>query len=390
VIDVAAQYGSITFASLVDATRDGIAALASHDSVTLRLAAGTYAIDMTGDLFAVDGVEARGEFAVEGAGMGATTLLLEQRMNNVIKGSHFRNLAWRDLAFSHTRGQTTKGMVFSTTASSLTLQVPGGFPTPRDILDFRYPRLRPTQGLYMLQYRTSAPGSALVPAKRTDFHAHNFTARGALPAFNAHLPYECSSSGGDPPVNGSAYVCDLVEDLGAGRWRFAVKWGALRPLYEAAVGSASVVVGVKAKRLGQAYALSSGDGLKFERVRWQGHSRGIISDCSNVLFNGTDVSPMPPPVPGSGYATATSGGGPQIKDSSNVVVVGHTSQSSGDDSLAFFNIASGRVSACEINDGWGAGMLLSNASGVPSGAFDVSGNTVRRSPIYYPLAFHKR
>lgn len=63
-------------------------------------------IDMTDDLFVVDNVEAKGELAVEGAGMNKTILLLTQRMNNMIKGKHFKNLAWRDLTFSHTTGQT--------------------------------------------------------------------------------------------------------------------------------------------------------------------------------------------------------------------------------------------------------------------------------------------
>ena len=89
---------------------------------------------------------------------------------------------------------------------------------------------------------------------------------------------------------------------------------------------------------------------------------------------------MPPPVLGEGYATATNGGGPQVKQSSDVVVVNHTSQSSGDDSLAFFGIQSGLVTGCNINDGWGAGILLSNNSK----DFRVFGNIVRRAPIYFP------
>lgn len=58
----------------------------------------------------------------------------------------------------------------------------------------------------------------------------------------------------------------------------------------------------------------------------------------------------------------------------------HKSQSSGDDSLAFFGVTSGSVTGCVINDGWGAGMLPSNLSA----AFHVQGNTIRRTPIYFP------
>lgn len=173
--------------------------------------------------------------------------------------------------------------------------------------------------------------------------------------------------------------------LGQGRWQFTVEsneWKVLQPLYRKAVGNKDIVVGVKAKRGGQAFALGDGAGLAFERVRWQGHSRGIVQNTSDVLFNLTDVSPMPPPVSGQGgYTTASNGGGPQIKGCS-VTVTGHTSQSCGDDSLAFFNVRSGLVTGCIINDGWGAGILLSNVSSTFKK--NVHGNTVRRTPIYYP------
>jgi hypothetical protein len=384
IIDVAEKYGNITFDTLVKANKEGIAALKMHDYVTIKISAGTHVIDMTDDLFTVQGVQAKGELAVEGAGMNKTILLLNQRMNNMIKGKQFKNLAWRDLTFSHTTGQTTKGQVLAVGKKTMTIQVPIGFPSPRDILQYRYPRLRPSQGLYLLAYSTIAPGSPLTPIKITKYNDINHTVHTNLPTYNEHLPYLCSESS-QPKVNGSSYVCDAVKDLGQNRWQFTLnpsQWDVVRPLYEKAVGNADVVVGIKAKRGGQAYALSDGDGVAFERVRWCGHSRGIIQDTTNVLFNGTNVSPMPPPVPGQGgYATATNGGGPQFK-SCTVTVVGHKSQSSGDDSLAFFNIVTGSVTGCVINDGWGAGILLSNVSS----AFvkNCHSNTVRRSPIYYP------
>eukprot|EP01051_Picozoa_sp_SAG22_P002152 SAG22_NODE_94_length_20824_cov_230.693718_13_plen_712_part_00 len=386
VIDVEKEYGTIAFETLVEALAAGVNALGKHDYVTVRIAAGNHVINMTGDLFTVEAVQAAGELAVEGAGMDATVLLLSQGMHDMIKGSSWRNIAFRDLSFSHTSGQTSKGRVVAVGNSSITLEVHAGFPTPQHILENRYPRLRPDQGLYMLQYSTAPPGSALIPAKRTTFaNTVNVSVHGALPSYNAHLPYRCSLSE-TPAVNRSVsgYVCDAVRHVGGSRWQFSVRpdetWASLRPFYEQAIGDANVVVGIKAKRGGQAYALADGDGLKFERVRWQGYSRGIISNSNGILLNETDVSPMPPPVRGHGYATATNGGGPQIKESSNVVVVGHTSQSSGDDSLAFFGITSGTVTGCVINDGWGAGMLLSNLSA----AFSVHSNTVRRTPIYYP------
>ena len=151
VIDVAARYGTISFETILEAHRAGLAALGSHDFVKLHISEGTHTINMSDDLFVVDGVQAAGEYAVEGAGMHRTVLLLDQGMHNMIKGDSFRNVAWRDLTFSHTAGQTTKGTVVATDDSSLTVDVPVGFPTPAAILEQRYPRLRPDQGLYMLQ-----------------------------------------------------------------------------------------------------------------------------------------------------------------------------------------------------------------------------------------------
>jgi hypothetical protein len=382
VIDVAKKYGEVTFDTLVKANKEGIDALQTHDYVTIKISEGNHVIDMTDDLFAVDNAVASGEFAVEGAGMNKTILLLNQRMNNMIKGKNFKNLAWRDLTFSHTTGQTTKGRVLAVGKNTMTLEVPDGFPSPQEILQYRYPRLRPTQGLYLLQYSTATPGSPLIPVKITNYTDVNHTVHKNLPKYNEHLPYLCSTAK-MPSVNGSSYVCDLVKDLGQNRWQFTLntnQWQLLRPLYKKAIGNPDVVVGIKAKRGGQAYALSRGDGLTFERVRWQGHSRGIVQETTNVLFNGTDVSPMTPPVPGQGYTTATNGGGPQIKGCTAVTFVGHSSQSSGDDSLAFFNIMSGSVTGCVINDGWGAGILVSNVSST----FKVHSNIVRRTPIYYP------
>lgn len=151
VIDVAARYGTISFETILKSHRVGLAALSSHDFVKLYISEGTHTINMSDDLFVVDGVQAAGEYAVEGAGMHKTILMLNQGMNNMIKGDSFKNVAWRDLTFSHTAGQTTKGTVVATDDSSLTVDVPVGFPTPAAILEQRYPRLRPDQGLYMLQ-----------------------------------------------------------------------------------------------------------------------------------------------------------------------------------------------------------------------------------------------
>ena len=78
-IDVAARYGAITFETILEAHRVGLAALSSYDFVKLYISEGKHTINMSDDLFVVDRVQAAGEYAVEGAGMHKTVFNVESR-----------------------------------------------------------------------------------------------------------------------------------------------------------------------------------------------------------------------------------------------------------------------------------------------------------------------
>lgn len=112
------------------------------------------------------------------------------------------------------------------------------------------------------RYSTAPPGSSVTPIKMTEFgDSINNTVHGMLPSYNAHLPYRCSLNS-TPAVNMSVsgYICDAVVHLGENRWKFTLRsdaWVAQRAFYQQAIGNKNIVIGIKAKRGGQAYALST-------------------------------------------------------------------------------------------------------------------------------------
>ena len=71
VINVQRSYGAITFETLRAAYAAGAKALDEHDSVSVRIGPGVHVVNMTGDLFEVDTVQASREQAVEGAACAA-------------------------------------------------------------------------------------------------------------------------------------------------------------------------------------------------------------------------------------------------------------------------------------------------------------------------------
>lgn len=139
-------------------------------------------------------------------------------------------------------------------------------------------------------------------------------------------------------------------------------------------------MGVKIKHGGQAFNLRNGHDISFESVRWFGHSRGILQDCTDVVLKHTRVERDPSLT--NVQAMATPGGGPQVNTCNNLTVFNHTAVGTGDDSLGLFHIASGSVSGCHIRDSFARGILLCNVSD----AFfaRVTDNVVLRCPIWRP------
>jgi len=83
-----------------------------------------------------------------------------------------------------------------------------------------------------------------------------------------------------------------------------------------------------------------------------------------------------------GDCLSTSGGGPQLgqphdQPIHNVTVENLRAENTGDDSIAFFNVASGGVVRnCKISDSFARGILLYNSSTTL-----LEGNEVERCPV---------
>ena len=89
-----------------------------------------------------------------------------------------------------------------------------------------------------------------------------------------------------------------------------------------------------------------------------------------------------PPVNGRTPCMATYAGGPQIsgQDSptgmTNVTVLRHYAEGTGDDSLALFDVVNAIVAGCYIRDSFARGILLVNTTA------RLTNNTLVRCPLY--------
>ena len=115
----------------------------------------------------------------------------------------------------------------------------------------------------------------------------NNTVHGMLPSYNAHLPYRCSLNS-TPAVNisVSGYICDAVVQLGENRWKFTLRsdaWVQQRAFYQQAIGNKDIVIGIKAKRGGQAYALST---RSFKLDTFDLIASNVACTCTTVVHTG--------------------------------------------------------------------------------------------------------
>jgi len=142
-----------------------------------------------------------------------------------------------------------------------------------------------------------------------------------------------------------------------------------------------VVVGVKIKHGGQSYNIRHGHAITFDSVRWLGHSRGILFNCTDVVLQHTRVDRH-----GDGQALSTPGGGPQVAFCNNLTVFNHSAAGTGDDALALFDVAAGTVRGCNIRDSFARGILMCRVGDdVAASVLDPkSRNVVLRSPIFRP------
>ena len=133
-----------------------------------------------------------------------------------------------------------------------------------------------------------------------------------------------------------------------------------------------------------ALVLGKSDDITFRRIVWTEHSRGVIrGGISNIEFDSCAVKKSTlAPAHGLGLCMATAGGGPQLGQPhdpaiTGVVVRNHTSEGTGDDAVALFNVHDGEVSDCHISDSFARGILLYKSTA------RLSGNVLHRNPVWH-------
>lgn len=375
-IDVAKEYGIITFETIGKAMSRGLGITRGGSTAVVYLEAGTHIVDMAyGPLFNFSGAfSAPGcELVLAGAGMGATTLVARTHGYDVIHGIKFRGIAFENLTFARDPAQTTtQGRIVAIDGLSIEVEITPGFPELDALLVNRYPRIPADLGLFLRLFSLGQDG---IPRLLTgpDNGTH------WPPTANTQIHFSCGSNA----TNGTAYVCPDVARVGpAARWRLrALGWpeGELAK-YEAAITANGIYAAIKVKHGGQAFNLREGDGVRFESVRWLGHSRGVVYDTDNIAVTNTRIE-RGARVNGVIPFLATNGGGPQLTGGTRVVynvsVRNHTAVGTGDDSIALFNVGSGEVSGCNITDSYARGILLVGSDNVA-----VHNNTLLRCPIW--------
>lgn len=305
-----------------------------------------------------------------------TTLNLTTHGFDVIQGLRgTERLTVRDMTFSRPRLTTTQGQLVSLNSTNIVVKISDDFPQPGDLLVDRIRRgLKPDQGLFLKRFRTGfSDGPHIVTnasCTQPDGNTHNCPWPATV---NAQINFVCGGDGEN---------CPQIREVGPSVWSFQVsRWpDGEMARYSADIGLSNALVGIKIKHGGQAYNIRGGKDLAFISVRWLGHSRGILFDCSDVVLRHTRVERVPQI--SLAMAMSTPGGGPQVNTCNNLTVFNHTAIGTGDDSLGLFHIQDGSVSECHIRDSFARGILLCNVS--DRFAANVQNNDVIRCPIWRP------
>ena len=373
VINVASEFGEVSFESISRATHRARGVLEKGDSCTIFFAAGHYSIEMPGALFNLTGLAAAPgkRLTIAGAGMTLTTLNVTTHGHDVLSShSGTRRLTVTNLTWARPLLTTTQGVVISADEQSLAIKLSPGWPQLDALLVDRAPRIKPEQGLYLKRYRTGFGSDGVHIVSNSSTHSWP-------QAVNQQVHFSCGGSGEHcPDVVGSGGVWTLK----VGKWPD----GELER-YRQDIHNPDALVGVKIKHGGQSFDIRNCDDISFDRVRWIGHSRGILFNCNNVALRHTAVDREPSRA--DAQALATPGGGPQINTCTNLSIVNHSSVGTGDDSLGLFHIrgAGSSVTGCHIRDSFARGIFLCD---VPNDfahqVIDRGGNEVIRCPIFRP------
>eukprot|EP00039_Didymoeca_costata_P003521 m.68179 g.68179 ORF g.68179 m.68179 type:complete len:400 (-) comp11946_c0_seq4:16-1215(-) len=365
-IDVETKFGISQngIAQAINHSKTLLAGSARGFIVELYFKQGEYHINMSDVLMRMDDVGATGQGSLlfQGAGMYSTIFILNtNNIYNVIDGRNTYRVTWRDMTFDRYALTTTQGSVYHTGPDYIVLSIQDGFPNPNDLNNSKSSRLRPGQGQWLRRYNNTDP---LHPEIITDNRSNHI-----WPEL-ANLQVEFA--------NVTRFIPELSQPKqNLNLWRFNIPTHFLPLLQDY---TKNQQVGVKYKHGGQAFNVNSGDSITFERIRWRGHSRGDLRKVNNVKFLSCVVEKHDP-IDGVASFLATPGGGPQIGNCQdeyvyNVTFYNHSSDSTGDDSIALFNVKGANVSNNYIKDSFCRGILLASSIGV------TQENTLIRCPLW--------
>jgi len=254
-------------------------------------------------------------------------------------GQDVNYLTVRNLHLRRSRATTSQGLIEGVGVGWVEVRLEEGYPRIEDIFDNS---TQPSKGRYMKRYTRKGGRCQIVEDNNEQVGWSSFTW------------------------------------LGGRSWRLHLHPSSTRPQY-----SIGDLVGIKSKCCGEgrsAYWICGGNDIVFESVTWSRQSRGVIRcAASNLRFSNITIRRDD-----EGDCLSTSGGGPQLgqpHDAAihNVTVENLRAENTGDDSVAFFNVASGGVVRdSKISDSFARGILLFNS---PTTLLE--GNLVERCPVLF-------
>jgi hypothetical protein len=344
VIDVKEAYGITQdgIAKAIEAAKKDFAAR-PNDTVILKFAAGTYALDNTSQsrgIIVVSGLQPgpQGRLIFQGAGMDQTTWVFASG-SDWIYGRDAYRLSFVDMHMAGKDIDVSQGHVVEVGPGEVVLDIQRGFPTPLDIFD-----PNPKGGRYLRRYTDSRTDPQLIPDN------------------NTQIPWKTTVA-----LSGSLWQINL------GRGFLNVT-----PPYHK-----GDLIGIKsafAHGGGNNFWFFGGSDVTFDHIKWTGKSRGVFRGGMGKVQISNCVVERLPPIEGQTPSLATPSGGMQIGQTKGAptlddLVEGNHFEATGDDSIAFFN-ATGVIRNNFVADSFARGILLYHSPNTV-----VQNNTVLRCPI---------
>ena len=290
-----------------------------------------------------------GRLIFQGAGISPshnTTLVYFNGWQDYIFAHNIHHVMFKDLIFARNKYTISQGAIQQVDRQNHTLSIKleKGYPTPDQLFN-----KHSSQGRFLRLY------SATNPLKPTIIVDNKIE---------------------------STLAWKSAELIGQRVWKFHIQ--AKRKKDEAFDGmqfyKPGMFVGIKSKPQGQAFQIFSGNDFVFDTIKWTYTSRGVFRRVNNIKILNCIIAKLPSLYEHAPFM-ATPGGGPQIGNPQdqaihNVLIDNLVVQSTGDDSLAFFNVDNGIIKNCRISDSFSRGILLYN-----SPQTILENNTIIRCPI---------